>query len=160
MALNFEHQQTYTKVGVSDKAPGFENGYADVHPAFLNDWLQRFVAAIRLLDPEFPDAELKLPLKFQSEWIDSDGPYGSSENFYQLRYFYLVLSEGTPREIRISFEEGRHDGGEPICLDAIGSSLRASSCIHRPDPTATFHLWHEPARRPEFEALLNPSPAS
>lgn len=154
MPLNLNDQQTYSKITVSSQPAGFERSYAEINPRFLNDWLQRFVDAIQLLYPHFQRPSLSLPLQFQTEWIDSDGPYGSSENYYQLEWNSILLSAGTENEICIGYEAGRQGGAEPIQLKATALRPGLISQIHRPDPRATFHLWHDSSRRHEFEALF------
>lgn len=154
MPFHLNDQQSYWEVAVSTAPPGFERGYAEINPDFLNDWLQLFVDSVQLLYPHFQRPSLTLPLRFETEWINSDGPYGSSENYYQLEWRSILLSGGTESQICLSFEDGRHGGGEPICLEATALSPRLSSHIHRPDPRASFHLWHDSSRRPEFEALF------
>jgi len=147
--------QTYQDVKVSDADPGFSSGYANINPRFLADWIQLFESAVQACHPGFQFPPLPAPLKFKTEMIHSDGPYSATENYYTLDYNSIVLMSDEKRGLRISFEDGRQGGGEPICLETIGISPNFSAYIHSPKVTATFYLWHDPSRRPEFEALFN-----
>lgn len=155
MPLNLNDQQTYSDVEVSAASADFEQDYSQINPVFLNDWLQLFVDSVQLLYPQFQRPSLALPLQFLVEWINSDGPYGSNENYYQLELHSILLLAGTQSEICLSFEKGRQGGGEPIGLETTRLSPRLSSYIHRPSLKASFHLWHDSARRPEFQALFS-----
>jgi hypothetical protein len=108
-----------------------------VHPAFL--------------PPTLPDY-----FNFETETITSDGPYGSSENFYYLDYNYFKLTGEKGFGFKIYYEDGRQDGDNPVSIETLGFSYGVSSHIYKSStsPRAFFYVWQEPDRTAAIEKVF------
>lgn len=132
---------TYTAVPVSGLAHDVRGrDWSAVPRALLLDWLEVFVRAVAVIEPGYRADAAPDPTAFQRSQITSDGPYGSSENFYYLDYFQME----TPTW-RIAFEAGRQGGNEPIGLTTRELAYEHAAFLvpQAGGPMrATVYLWH------------------
>ena len=131
---------TYEKVPVSPLGFDGAAGWSGVPRALVVDWLAVLTRVARLLAPGYHAQELPYPMAFQRTDITSDGPYGSSENFYYLGYYWIE----TPTWL-LHFESGRHEGNEPLGLETRGLEYNVSSYVApgSSEPAiARFFVWH------------------
>ena len=131
---------TYENVPVSPLGFDGTRGWSDVPRALVVDWLSVLSRVAQVLAPDYVAPELPYPLAFQHTSITSDGPYGSSENFYYLGYYWI----DTPAWL-LHFEYGRHEGNEPLCLETRGLEYNVSSFLasgSSESARARFFVWH------------------
>lgn len=146
---------TYEDVPVSALSFDAAGGWASVPRTLLCDWLEVVARVARVIAPEYAKPDLPDAFGFKCETIASDGPYGSSENFYYLNW-YSFETEG----LSIHFESGRQEGGEPLAMETRGLKLDVSSCLFpRPDGAARarFFVWHQPDQAAEVRRALGPA---
>lgn len=149
--------KTYEDVLVSSVPYDFERRpYWQVPRQVLADWAALIGELARLFHPTFRAPELTETAQFRSETIDSDGPYGSSESYYKLSYvsFDLLSPDGTG--VRVAFEEGRIEGGEPLEIGTLGLHPRISSYIDKGSrsPRARIFVFHDDAMDQAVQTVL------
>jgi hypothetical protein len=128
------------------------DGWASIPRALLCDWLEVVARAARVIAPAYAKPDLPDAIAFKCETISSDGPYGSSENFYYLNYYSLEV-----QGLSIHFESGRQEGGEPLAMETRGLKLDVSSYLFpRQDgmAKARFFVWHHPEQAAEVRRAL------
>ena len=131
---------TYENVPISPLGFDGTAGWSGVPRALVVDWLTVLTRVARMLAPGYEAPEIPHSLAFQRTDIASDGPYGSSENFYYLGYYWIETQAWL-----LHFEAGRHEGNEPLGLETRGLEHSVSSCIApgRSEPAiARFFVWH------------------
>jgi hypothetical protein len=150
--------KVYKNVLVSGKSHDFEGrSYREVPRALLVDWVSLVVQLAQLLHPEFHARSLTATDQFQTETIDSDGPYGSSENYYTLSYVFMDLTSSDGVGVRILFEDGRQEGGEPLGIETQGIHPQISSYIDKGTrgPLARIHIVHDDEATASVEKLIS-----
>jgi hypothetical protein len=143
---------TYEDVPVSPLSFDATAGWAAIPRALLCDWLEVVARVARVIAPEYAKPDLPDAIAFKCETISSDGPYGSSENFYYLNDYSFEV-EG----LSIRFESGRQEGGEPLAMETRGLKLDVSSYLFpRPDGAAKarFFVWHRPDQAADVKRAL------
>lgn len=143
---------TYEKVRVSPVPFDASLGWANIPRQLLIDWAALVTRVAQVIAPDFAPPPLPDPIAFRHETIASDGPYGSSEDFYYLGYYSLGTAGHS-----IHFEHGRHEGNEPLCLKTRGLPHNVSSWLPATlagVPLARLFAWHTEAERATIEALL------
>ena len=132
---------TYDDVPVSLLAfDAGQNGWAKVPRQLLVDWLAVLARVTQAVSADYRLPVLPDPLEFICETIASDGPYGSSENFYYLSHFRLE-TDG----LLLHFEYGRQGEDEPLVMETSGLSHNVTSTM---DPKtkgparARFFVFH------------------
>lgn len=131
---------TYENIPVSPLGFDGTAGWSDVPRALVVDWLAVLERVARLLAPDYRALEVPYPVAFQHTSITSDGPYGSSENFYYLGYYWIEAPAWL-----LHFEYGRHEGNEPLGLETRGLDYNVSSLLvtGSSEPAkASFTVWH------------------
>lgn len=152
MAAMAPQLQTYDNVPVSPLGFDGARGWSDVPRAPVVDWLTVLTRVARVLAPGYDAPEIPYPLAFQRTDITSDGPYGSSENFYYLGYHWIE----TPAWL-LHFESGRHEGNEPLCLETRGLEYNVSSFLapgSSGPARARFFVWHTDEQAEAVRAAL------
>lgn len=142
----------YENVRVSPLGFDGARGWPDVPPALVVDWLAVLVRATRVIAPDYEAPEVPYPLTFQRTDITSDGPYGSSENFYYLGYYWIETAGWL-----LHFEAGRHEGNEPLCLETCGMEYNVSSFLAPGSggpARARFFVWHTDEQAEAVRAAL------
>lgn len=149
---------TYEDVAISSlEFDARISGWADVPRQLLVDWLALLSKVARVVAPDYSPPALPDPIEYAKETIASDGPYGSSENFYYLSYFSIELAG-----LRLSFEHGRQEGCEPLGMETTGLPYNVTSYLaadHHGTAKARFFVWHNEAEAQALQAILGVAPS-
>lgn len=145
--------KTYENVLVSGVSHNFSiYRYERIPCRLFADWTALVHKIAIVVHPQFTLPPFPNFFEFTTESIPSDGPYGSSENFYYLDYVYFLLKGKDDYGIKIDFENFRQEHPAPINLETVGFSRGVSSHIDKEStsPLATFYVWHDEDKASEI----------
>lgn len=148
--------RTYENVLVSGVEHDFRRPHRHVPRTLLTHWVALIVRLGKVLHPGFDARPLTDADQFQTEQIPSDGPYGSSEDYYTLDYVFLDLIQSNGTGVRIAFEYGRQGGGEPLGVETRGLEPQITSYISADARSARAKIFmcHDEDKNAEVEAVM------
>lgn len=148
---------TYNQVRVSGLDHDFSRHlHHQVPVQLLADWAELLCNLASVVEPKFGVPPFPSRIEFQTEVINSDGPYGSSEDYYQLDYVFFEHKCESGYGLRVSFENFRVGGSNPIGMETIGMKRNISSYIDKDSnrPVARIFAFHKSKMAPTIEAII------
>ncbi|HEX8247639.1 MAG TPA: hypothetical protein VF599_05690 [Pyrinomonadaceae bacterium] len=143
--LELDNFHVYKDVLVSGVDYDFSSNYHENIPQRLYaDWAALLFKLAKVVSPAFVAPPFPESLRFQTESIHSDGPYSADADYYILDYVYFELKAENECGLKISFENGRWGGDNPISMETSGFDPGVSSQISKEakSPLASVYLWH------------------
>ncbi len=148
---------TYNQVRVSRLDHDFsQHLHHQVPVKLLAEWADLLCKIASALEPKFSVPPFPSRIAFQTEVIHSDGPYGSSENYYTLEYVFFKHQGKSGFGLQVSFENFRSEGSDTIGMETIGMRPSISSYIdkHETLPLARLFVFHDSKMAPTIEAII------
>jgi hypothetical protein len=149
--------KTYENILVSGVPFNFSrNLHENIPPRLLFDWATLVCQIAKVVHPAFPILLIPQSFEFKTESISSDGPYGSSENYYTLDYVSFQLTGENGCGFTIAFENGRQDGENPVWIETLGFNYSVSSYIYQNSaaPLAKFFVWTDEQQKVEIDEIF------
>ena|SRR5215204_1679387 len=120
------------------------------------DWAALLVKLAKVVSPSFVVPSFPASPVFQTESIPSDGPYSANPDYYFLDYVFFELKAENGCGLKISFENGRWGGDNPVSMETLGFDPGVSSHIFKEEksPLASIYVWHGEDRTSEIAKII------
>jgi hypothetical protein len=147
----------YKDVRVSDVEHDFSQGrHEDIPHQLYADWSGLIIKLAKAVFPSFVEPPFPASLKFQTESTPSDGPYSANADYYMLDYVFCELKAENGHGLKISFENGRQGGDNPVSIETLGFNPGVSSHIYKEakSPLATIYVWQTEEQSSEIAEII------
>ena len=155
LELNNLHE--YKDVLVSGVDYDFsQNRHENIPHRLYTDWAVLILKLAKAVFPSIVKLPIPASLKFQTESISSDGPYSANADYYMLDYVFCEIKAENGEGIKISFENGRQGGDNPVSMETLGIYPGVSSHIYKEakSPLARFYIRHREDQTAEITEII------
>jgi hypothetical protein len=120
------------------------------------DWATLILKLPKAVHPSFVVPPFPESWVFQTESITSDGPYPADADYYFLDYVFFELKAENGCGLKISFENGRWGGDNPVTIETVGLTGGVSSYIYKKaqSPRADICIWHGEKQSLEIAGII------
>jgi hypothetical protein len=132
------------------------NRHENIPRQLYAEWAALLVKLAKVVFPSFDVPPLPETMFFRTESIPSDGPYSASEDYYMLDYVFFEQKTENEHGLRISFENGRMGGDNPVSMETLGFNGSVSSHIYSEakSPLASIYVRHGDERSSEIAEII------
>ena len=155
--LKVDNFQVYEDVLVSGVDYDFsKHPHESIPHRLYLDWASLIVKLARAVFPSFDVPPFPESLFFQTESIPSDGPYSANPDYYILDYVFFELKAENGCGLKISFENGRRGGTNPVSMETLGFADSISSYIYKEakSPLANIYISHGTEQASEIAGII------